>query len=236
MQWPDLHTAYRLSSLPNGYRYEVMRRPDVPVVRASVAEWHPDVSVGATSCYLEQTFYETSATLAGEVERDLLIVLVWKDEEFVGFVSWDRERAQEAFYARFGVISPAYRGAKLPEVHRSGCHRRRPLDHDDGGDRLGYTAVGLATGGAMGRLRGAGPHGFGSVGLAAGRAQGQSGADAVCVTGARTSGPKIRNPRDANVSSWRLTDKIHLNIPRLKRNDRHASKRPQHLKSHPCVS
>ena len=50
---------------------------------------------------------------AGEVERDLLIVLTWKDEEFVGFVSWDLERAQEALYGRYGVISPAHRGAKL---------------------------------------------------------------------------------------------------------------------------
>ena len=113
MQWPDLDTAYCLAPLPEGYRYGQLRRADVPVLRASIAEWHPDVSVGAASCYLEPTFYETTATLAGEVERDLLIVLVWKNEEFVGFVSWDRERAQQALYARFGVISPAHRGAKI---------------------------------------------------------------------------------------------------------------------------
>jgi hypothetical protein len=113
MQWPDLDTAYRIAPLPEGYRYIQLRRKDVPVMCASIAEWHPDVSVGAASCYLEQAFYETTATLAGEAERDLLIVLVWKGEEFVGFVSWDRERAQQALYARFGVISPAHRGAKI---------------------------------------------------------------------------------------------------------------------------
>ncbi|MBC7380066.1 MAG: hypothetical protein H7346_21870 [Burkholderiaceae bacterium] len=113
MQWPELDTAYRLAPLPEGYRYGQLRRADVPLLRASIAQWHPDVSVGAASCYLEQAFYETTASLAGEDERDLLIVLVWKDEEFVGFVSWDRERAQQALYARFGVISPAHRGAKI---------------------------------------------------------------------------------------------------------------------------
>lgn len=112
MQWPDLDAAYRLVLLPEGYRCAQLRRKDVPVLRAAIAEWHPDVSVGAASCYLEQDFYETTATFAGEAERDLLIVLVWKHEEFVGFVSWDRERAQQALYARFGVISPAHRGAK----------------------------------------------------------------------------------------------------------------------------
>jgi hypothetical protein len=55
---------------------------------------------------------ETSATLAGEAEREL-VVLVWKAEELVGFVSWDREPAQQTLYGRFGVISPAHRGAKI---------------------------------------------------------------------------------------------------------------------------
>jgi len=113
VKWPDLTAAYRLAPLPEGYRYAQLRREDVPVLRTAVAEWHPDVSVGAASCYLEQDFYDTTATFAGETERDLLVVLVYKDEEFVGFVSWDRERAQQALYGRFGVISPAHRGAKL---------------------------------------------------------------------------------------------------------------------------
>lgn len=113
MQWPDLDAAFNQVTLPVGYRYSLLRRIDIPVLRAAVAEWHPDVAVGAASCYLEQDFYESTATIAGEVERDLWIVLIWKDEEFVGFVSWDRERAQQALYARFGVISPAHRGAKL---------------------------------------------------------------------------------------------------------------------------
>ena len=113
MKWPDLNEAYRLAPLPNGYRYTQLRRTDIPVLRAAVAEWHPDVAVGAASCYLEQEFYEANATFAGEAERDLVVVLIWKDEEFVAFVSWDRERAQQAMYARFGVISPAHRGAKL---------------------------------------------------------------------------------------------------------------------------
>jgi hypothetical protein len=113
MQWPDLSAAFNQVPLPESYRYAQLRRSDVPALRAAIAEWHPDVSVGAASCYLEQDFYETAATLAGEAERDLLIVLIWKGEELAGFVSWDRERAQQALYGRFGVISPAHRGAKI---------------------------------------------------------------------------------------------------------------------------
>jgi hypothetical protein len=113
MQWPDLSAAFRQVPLPEGYRYAQLRRDDVPLLRTAIAEWYPDVSVGAASCYLEQDFYETTAALAGEAERDLLVVQMWKGEELAGFASWDRERAQQALYGRFGVISPAHRGAKL---------------------------------------------------------------------------------------------------------------------------
>ncbi|MBK6615253.1 GNAT family N-acetyltransferase [Ottowia sp.] len=113
MQWPDLNAAFREVPLPQGYRYCQLRRVDVPALRAAIAEWHPDVSVGAASCYLEQDFYETTATFADEAQRDLLVVLAWKGEELAGFVSWDREPAQQAVYGRFGVVSPAHRGAKI---------------------------------------------------------------------------------------------------------------------------
>ena len=64
MQWPDLDAAFNQVTLPVGYRYSPLRRIDISVLRAAVAEWHPDVSVGAASCYLEQDFYESTATIA----------------------------------------------------------------------------------------------------------------------------------------------------------------------------
>ena len=76
MQWPDLSAAFKQVPLPESYRYAQLRRSDVPVLRAAIAEWHPDVSVGAASCYLDQDFYETAATLAGEAELECVGVLV----------------------------------------------------------------------------------------------------------------------------------------------------------------
>ena len=113
MNWPDLDELSKQVPLPEGYRYAQLRRIDVPALISVIAAWYPDVSVGAASCFLEQDFYERDASFADEAERNLWVVLVWKDTELVGFASWDREPAAQTLYARFGVISPSHRGARL---------------------------------------------------------------------------------------------------------------------------
>ena len=113
MNWPDVNAISREAPLPENYRYAQLRRTDVPTLVGAIADWYPDVSVGAASSYLEQSFYESEATFAGEGERDLWVVLVWQEHELAGFASWDRERAAQTLYARFGVVSPKHRGAKL---------------------------------------------------------------------------------------------------------------------------
>lgn len=113
MNWPNLDELSKQVSLPEGYRYAQLRRIDVPALISAIAAWYPDVSVGAASCFLELDFYEKDASFAGESERNLWIVLTWKGTEFVGFASWDREPAAQALYARFGVIAPSHRGARL---------------------------------------------------------------------------------------------------------------------------
>jgi hypothetical protein len=113
MSWPDLDLLSEQVPPPAGYRYAQLRRVDVTALICAISAWHPDVSVGAASCYLEQAFYEREASFPGESERDLWIVLVWKDAELAGFASWDREPAAQTLYARFGVVSPTHRGARL---------------------------------------------------------------------------------------------------------------------------
>ena len=113
MNWPNVNAISDQAPLPESYRYAQLRRTDVPALIAAISDWYPDVSVGAASCYLDPSFYEEDASLAGEGERDLWIVLIWQENELAGFGSWDRERAAETLYARFGVVSPKHRGAKL---------------------------------------------------------------------------------------------------------------------------
>jgi hypothetical protein len=114
MRWPDLNSAFNQVPLPEGYRYAQVRRGDVPALRAASAAWYPDVSVEAAGCYLEQGFYETPATLAGEAERDLLIVLIWKQDELAGFaIPLNGPQGLERCSSRSSRISSS-RSRRLP--------------------------------------------------------------------------------------------------------------------------
>jgi GNAT superfamily N-acetyltransferase len=90
-----------------------LKRSEIPALAAAVAEWHPDISVGAASCYLREDFYADKACFDGEPEKDLLVVLIRCGDELAGVGSWEREQDALAIYARFGAIAPQHRGAKL---------------------------------------------------------------------------------------------------------------------------
>ena len=113
MNWPSDDATSALFPLPDGYRAERLRRSEIPALIAAIAEWHPDISVGAASCYLREEFYTDKAFLDGETEKDLLVILIKCGDELAGLGSWEREQDALAMYARFGAIAPQHRGAKL---------------------------------------------------------------------------------------------------------------------------
>lgn len=116
MKWPEIQEIEKITPLPDGYQGKRLRRSEIELLIHSINQWYPDVSVGGASCYLTKEFYEAQATLDGEEDKPLFVMLVWKDEELAGFISWDWEAAPQAVYARFGVISPAHRSARLGTV------------------------------------------------------------------------------------------------------------------------
>ncbi len=54
MNWPNLDELSEQVPLPEGYRWAQLRRIDVPALISAIAAWHPDVSVGAASSFLER--------------------------------------------------------------------------------------------------------------------------------------------------------------------------------------
>ncbi len=113
MNWPNDDAISEMIPLPEGYRAERLRRSDIAALTAAIAEWHPDISVGAASCYLREDFYTDKAFLDGESGKDLLVILIKRGDELAGIGSWEREQDALAVYARFGAIAPQHRGAKL---------------------------------------------------------------------------------------------------------------------------
>jgi GNAT superfamily N-acetyltransferase len=113
MRWPDPEEICAMWSLPEGYGNESLKRADIPALIAAIKVWHPDVAVGAASCYLREDFYTEKVSLAGETERDVIVVVTRFNDELAGMGSWEREPDARTLYARFGAIAPEHRGAKL---------------------------------------------------------------------------------------------------------------------------
>jgi len=113
MNWPSDEDLSAMLVLPEGYRGERLRRSEIPALVAAIAVWHPDIAVGAASCYLREDFFTDKAFLDGETAKDLLVIVIKHGDEFAGFGSWEREQDALTVYARFGAIAPQHRGAKL---------------------------------------------------------------------------------------------------------------------------
>jgi hypothetical protein len=106
--------ARRLANgLPSCTQCGRLKRSEIPSLIASISDWHPDISVGAASCYLREDFYTDKACLDGETEKDLLVIVIESGDELAGIGSWEREQDALAIYARSGAIAPQHRGAKL---------------------------------------------------------------------------------------------------------------------------
>ena len=100
-------------ALPEGYCGARLKRSEIPALVTGISAWHPDIAVGAASCYLREDFYADKAFLDGETGKDLLVIVITRDGELAGMGSWEREQDALAIYARFGAIDPQHRGAKL---------------------------------------------------------------------------------------------------------------------------
>jgi hypothetical protein len=113
MEWPSDDAISEMLQLPEGYRGERLKRTEIPVLVANIAAWHPDIAVGAASCYLRESFFLDKAFLDQDTERDLIVIVIKCGDEMAGFGSWEREQDALTIYARLGAIAPQHRGAKL---------------------------------------------------------------------------------------------------------------------------
>ncbi len=113
MIWPNIDEISAMMPLPDSYRYNLLKRSEIPALIEAITVWYPDIAVGAASCYLREDFYSDKVFLDGETEKDLLVVLIKRNDELACMGSWEREQDALTIYARFGVIAPEHRGAKL---------------------------------------------------------------------------------------------------------------------------
>ena len=113
MKWPTIEQISAMTSLPEGFRLELLKRSEIPALIEGIGRWHPDIAVGGGSCYLRESFYHEQVYLAGEAEKNIFVAVFRRGDELVGMWSWEQEPDALTLYARLIVISPRYRSAKL---------------------------------------------------------------------------------------------------------------------------
>ncbi len=113
MKWPAIGELAALMPLPERYRFELLDRAHIAPLIAAIKVWHPDISVGAASCYLREDFYRDKVCLDGEADNDIWVILIKFNDELVGMWSIEREMEALAIYARLIILAPAHRGANL---------------------------------------------------------------------------------------------------------------------------
>jgi hypothetical protein len=116
VRWPSIQAMATLAPLPAGYRYGRLDRGHVPALIAALGAWYPEISVGASSCYLREDFYHERVALDGDIDKDVYATTIMFGDEMVGFWSFEREVDSLAIYGRLIVLAPDHRGARL-SVH-----------------------------------------------------------------------------------------------------------------------
>lgn len=113
MRWSTIAETTELIPLPPGYAFEQLSRAQVPELAARIQRWHPDIVIGAGSCYVRESFYLDKVCLAGEAERDIYVLLIKFEGEMVGMWSYEREPDALAIYGRLLIVAPEHRGSKV---------------------------------------------------------------------------------------------------------------------------
>jgi len=113
MKWPTMDEMSAMSPLPDGYRYEMLARSEIPALIEGIKRWHPDIAVGGASCYLREDYYTSKVFLDGEAQKDIFVGLFKRGDELAGMWSWEQEPDALTLYGRLIVVSPEHRDAKL---------------------------------------------------------------------------------------------------------------------------
>lgn len=111
--WADMEQLVGGMPLGEGYRFELLKRTEVGALIGFIKTWFPDISVGGASCYLRNEFYTEKVFFTGELERDVLVVLLKRGDELAGLFSCERDLDTLSVHARLGVAAPPHRGANL---------------------------------------------------------------------------------------------------------------------------
>src|SRR5436190_3638168 len=116
MTWPTAKALATSVPLPDGYRYELLRKSEVPALINALDEWFPGLAVGNASCFLREEFYANRVFFDGSADRDFFVILFKQGDDWAGMLSVERDKDSQVLYGRVGAISKPHRGAGLSKL------------------------------------------------------------------------------------------------------------------------
>jgi hypothetical protein len=116
MKWPTAEALATRVPPPDGYRYELLRRPEVPALVKSLEEWFPGLAVGNASCFLCEDFYANRVFFDESADHDFFVVLFKRGDDWAGMLSVERDKDSQVLYGRVGAIAKSHRGAGLSKL------------------------------------------------------------------------------------------------------------------------
>ena len=97
MKWPTIEQFSAMCTLPPGYRFEALKRADIPALIEAIQRWHPDIAVGGGSCYLREDFYTSKIFRDGESEKDIFVGMFKRGDDLASICSWEQEPTKNCF-------------------------------------------------------------------------------------------------------------------------------------------
>jgi len=116
MTWPTAQCLTASVPPPPGYRYELLKRSEVPAFVNALDAWFPGLAVGNASCFLREEFYANRVFFDGTADHDFFVILFKEGNRWAGTLSVERDKDSQVLYGRVGAISMPHRGAGLSKL------------------------------------------------------------------------------------------------------------------------
>jgi hypothetical protein len=114
--WPSEKELTGMLEPNGGLTVSILRSDEVATLTSVLKDWYPEIVVGMESCHLSKKFYDESCHLADKVEssrQPILPLLVKKNGDWKGFVTFEVDVRARSLTSRLGVVNPMNRGEKI---------------------------------------------------------------------------------------------------------------------------
>jgi hypothetical protein len=114
--WPSEKELTGMLDPNGGLTVAVLKSDEIATITSVLKDWYPEIVVGMESCHLSTAFYHDSCHLADRADssrQPVLPLLVKREGDWKGFVTFEVDVRARSITSRLGVVNPLNRGEKI---------------------------------------------------------------------------------------------------------------------------